>query len=236
MPKIRYLKVQFANPIFPAEIPYFRAAVIEATQRESSLFHNHTDDKGVIYRYPLIQYKVTERKASIICIEQGTDDIHYLFQQRDLKLRIGEREESFTIEDIHLQYFNIQLWQSRLHYALKDWQALNQENYQRYLGLLTEVERLQMLEGLLRGNLLALATGIGWQVPAPIEVGITRLKEERRLRYKGQPVLCFSLNFHTNVSLPEYVGLGKGVSVGFGGVRRMGEERVVDDNRMSNIL
>jgi hypothetical protein len=58
MPKIRYLKVRFAQKIFPTDIPLFRAAVIEKTERVASLFHNHKDDQQVIYRYPLIQYKV----------------------------------------------------------------------------------------------------------------------------------------------------------------------------------
>lgn len=216
MPKIRYLKVRFANEIHPTEVPYFRAAVIEATERQSSLFHNHTPDSGVIYRYPLIQYKLTQRKASVICIEQGTDDIHFLFQQRELLLRIGDRTEPFAIDDIHLQYFNIQLWNHRFHYHLRDWQALNQDNYKRYQALESEVERLQLLERMLTGHILSLAKGIGWQVDAPITVAITRRHDERWLSYKNQKTLCFNLDFTANVSLPDGIGLGKGGSVGFG--------------------
>ncbi len=84
MPKVRYLKVRFAQCIFPYDIPKFRAAVIEKTERIASLFHNHKNDQEVIYRYPLIQYKVTHRKASIICLDAGTDDIHHLLQHREL--------------------------------------------------------------------------------------------------------------------------------------------------------
>lgn len=100
MSKIRYLKVTFANHILARETPCFRSAVIEATQRQSSLFHNHKNGNGSIYRYPLIQYKPLYKKASIICLNEGTDDIHYLFQRRDLDLRIGSRQETFEIEDI----------------------------------------------------------------------------------------------------------------------------------------
>jgi len=222
MPKIRYLNVRFANAIYPVDIPRFRAAVIEASQRQSNLFHNHTPDSGVIYRYPLIQYKVVGGQASIICLEQGTDDIHYLFQQRELDLRIGQRQERFEIDDIHLQYFQLQLWQHRFTYSLRDWQALNQDNFRRYQALETQVERLQFLENLLKGNILSLASGIGWQVEDPIEVGITQLKEERWISFKQSKALCFSLEFTANISLPDHIGLGKGVSVGFGEVRGLG--------------
>lgn len=226
MPKVRYLKVTFANHILARETPCFRSAVIEVTERQSSLFHNHKKDKGSIYRYPLIQYKPLYKKASIICLNEGTDDIHYLFQRRDLDLRIGGRQETFEIEDIHLKYFNVQCWQGQFEYALKDWQALNQANYKRYMALDTEVERLQFLEKVLVGNLLAFATGVGWDVQGQLEAQITRMKGERWLPYKGQKVLCFSLNFRCNASLPNFIGLGKGGSLGFGSLLEIGNRKL----------
>ena len=222
MPKIRYLKIRFANQLMPWELPMFRAAVIEATGRQSTLFHNHGPGDTFLYRYPKIQYKITERKATIICLDDGTDDIHYLLQNRSLDLRIGDRQELFEIEDIHIQYPQLQTWQANFHYALKNWQGLNQENYQKYQALEGEVERLQFLEKMLLGNLLAIARDFELDSEIPIQLQITRMKEEKWLGYKGRKVLCFTLNFKTNLSLPDYVGLGKGVSVGFGSVKRFG--------------
>jgi hypothetical protein len=223
MPKVRYLKIEFANRIYASQVPYFRAAVIEATERQSSLFHNHQPDSRSIYRYPLIQYKALFKRAAMICLEAGTDDIHYLFRQRDLDLRIGNEQQTFQIEDIHLQYFNVQTRDTHFEYALKDWMALNQENYQRYTQLQTEVERYQFLDQLLRANLLTFTEALGFEPQIPLEVGITRMKDERWLQYKRQKVLCFSLNFRTNLSLPNFIGLGKGVSVGYGSVMGIGK-------------
>jgi hypothetical protein len=231
MPKIRYLKIRFANRLMPWELPLFRGAVIEATGRQSSLFHNHGPDDTFLYRYPKIQYKITERKATIICLDDGTDDIHYLLQNRSLDLRIGERQELFEIEDIHIQYPQLQTWQANFQYALKNWQGLNQENYQKYQALEGEVERLQFLEKMLLGNLLAIARDFDLDSEIPIQLQITRMKEEKWLGYKGRKVLCFTLNFKTNLSLPDYVGLGKGVSVGFGSVKRFGEVESRSENQ-----
>lgn len=228
MPKLRYLNLRFSNRLFPWEAPQFRAAVIEATRRQSSLFHNHRPPDGFEYRYPLIQYKVDQRKACIICLNEGVDDIHYLLQERQLPLRIGRRMEQFEIENVELDHFQVQAWQARFHYSLLSWQALNQENYHAYRRLETEVERLQFLEALLRSHLLAFATGIGWAAEDQLNARITRFKEEKWLSYKGKKVLAFTLNFSSNVSLPDYIGLGKGVSVGFGSVKRFGGvERLV---------
>jgi hypothetical protein len=223
MPKIRYLTIQFGQELFHREMPCFRAAVIEKTRRESDLFHNHKDDGAYHYRYPAIQYKVIGRRAALVCLNQGTDDIHYLLQHRSLDLDIGGQKRCFTIEDVHLAYHNVQAWQHRFDYSLQYWQALNQDNYRRYQALESEAERLLMLENLLRANILSFASGIDWQVQEPVEVAITRMKGETWLPFKGQKALCFSLNFRTNVSLPDYIGLGKGVSVGFGSVRGFGE-------------
>lgn len=223
MRKLRYLHIRFSNTLFPYEAPQFRAAVIEATQRQSSLFHNHQPPNGFLYRYPLIQYKVNQRKASIVCLNEGVDDIHYLLQNRELPLRIGRREEIFEIENVELDHFLVQAWQARFHYSLLYWQALNQENYREYCRLTTEVQRLQFLEGLLRSHLMAFASGIGWEAEQQLEAHITRFKGEKWLSYKGRKVLAFTLNFTSNVSLPDFIGLGKGVSVGYGSVQRFGQ-------------
>lgn len=225
MPKIRYLKLRFDQPIFPYDIPRFRAAVIEKTNRESGLFHNHDGDEGFSYRYPLIQYKVTQRKAGIICLNEGADDIHLLLQNRDMSLRVGQSVNDYHIEDIDLHYHNVQVWDHEFEYSLLNWMALNQEHYRRYRSLDgDETAQLDLLHGILRGNILAFAKGINWFVEERISVHITSIKEMKLLPFKGKDMPAFTLHFKTNVSLPDYIGLGKGVSVGFGVVRNCNDQ------------
>ncbi|MEZ5040683.1 MAG: CRISPR-associated endonuclease Cas6 [Saprospiraceae bacterium] len=223
MPKLRYLRIRFAQPIFAYDIPKFRAAVIEKTERVSALFHNHKDDTEVLYRYPLIQYKVTNKKASIICLEEGSDDIHYLLQHRELDLRVGDSTNSYTVEDVDLHYHMVQTWHTTFEYSLLNWIALNQKHHQRFKELEgDEKAQIELLSSILRGNILAFAKGINWWVEDTIAVEITKIKEIKTLpihkNYKD--VLTFSLNFRTNVSLPDYIGLGKRVSIGFGTVKQ----------------
>ena len=219
MPKIRYLKIRFSQNVFPNEIPRFRAAVIEKTQRESSLFHNHKSDTEFLYRYPLIQYKVTHKKASIVCLNQGADDIHFLLQKRNMDLRIGERTMPFEIEDINMHYHQVQTWDQQFDYSLLNWLPLNQKNHNIYNTLDKEADKISMLNKILTGNLLSMAKGIDWFVEDKLMVEITKIKQIKELERKRKKLLGFSVNFKSNVSLPDYVGVGKGSSVGFGVVK-----------------
>lgn len=224
MPKIRYLKVRFAQNIFPYDIPKFRAAVIEKTDRIASLFHNHKSDTEVLYRYPLIQYKVTQKKASIICLNAGTDDIHHLLQHRDMDLRIGDRTETFEVEQVDLHYHQVQCWNTLFEYSLLNWIALNQKSYKRYQELEgDEAAQIDLLTSNLKGNILSFAKGIDWWIEEQVQVEITKIKDIKHLpiHKNHKEVLAFTLNFKTNVSLPDFVGLGKRSSVGFGIVKRI---------------
>jgi hypothetical protein len=231
MPKVRYLCVRFSNPIFPYDIPFFRSAVIEKTDRVASLFHNHKDDTAVIYRYPLIQYKVTYKKASIICLNQGADDIHHLLQHRSMELRIGKNTQNFEVEDIDLHFHQVQVWDTMFEYSLLNWMALNQKYHARFKELEgDEKAQIDLLESILKGNILSFAKGIDWFVEDRIKVEIQKIKSLKLLPFKGRKVLTFCVNFKTNVSLPDYVGLGKGSSVGFGVVKLIENEK----NKLNN--
>ena len=68
-------------------------------------------------------------------------------------------------------------------------------------------------------NIISFAKGIGWDVDQQIKVDITTIHNSRPVNFKRQKVMAFDLDFTMNVALPDYVGLGKGVSLGFGTVK-----------------
>jgi hypothetical protein len=229
MSKTRYLHIIFSEPIQAYDIPKFRAAVIEKTKRESTLFHNHIDDHSFIYRYPLIQYKVTDKKASMICLAEATDDIHYLLKQKKFDFRIGKETLDYEIDDVRLKYERIQTWDETFIYNIHNWMALNQDNYREYQNLGSLIERMSFLEQLLEKHIRIFMEAMGAEEPVPLKVNLQEIKGDKHIEYKDVFHLTFSLNFTCNLSIPNYVGLGKGVSVGFGIVKQLGDK---DDNKL----
>lgn len=233
MNKTRFLHIIFSEPIQAYDIPKFRAAVIEKSNRESDLFHNHSEGSKFMYRYPLIQYKVTDKKASLICLCEATEDIHYLLKQRSFDFRIGKEHLKYEIEDVRLKYEKIQTWDDSFRYNIHNWMALNQDNYREYQQLDSLIERMQYLEQLLEKHIRIFMDAMDADEVVPLKIRLQEIKSEKHIEYKSIFHLTFSLNFSCNLSIPNYVGLGKGVSVGFGIVKKLGD---IDDtnNRSRN--
>ena len=223
--KIRILQVQFDTEIKGYEIPAFRGAIIDKVGRENFLFHNHLNDTKYLYSYPKIQYKQINRRPTILCIDDGVDEIHKFFEKKDWELNISGRWLNMKIADLRMNQFTMQVWDKTWKYQITNWVALNQENYKLYQNLQALTEKVEMLQKLLTGNLLSFAKGIDWTVDKPVELQISDLKNIRTTTLKQQKVLAFDIDFSTNIFIPNYIGLGKSVSLGFGVVKAVKNEK-----------
>lgn len=225
MNKTRYLKIVFDKNFNSYDIPKLRAAIIEMTKRESSLFHNHLDGNRFIYRYPLIQYKIQDKKPCLICLKEATEDIHYLLKERDFAFNINGKKYKFEIEDVRLRYVNIQTWDKEFRYNIHNYIALNQENYEKYRQLDSLSDRIIFLEDKLKSHIKTFASEMDANMPVDLNARILEIKNEKYIEYKGVFHLTFSLNFKTNLYIPNYVGIGKGTSIGFGIVKMLSDKR-----------
>ena len=77
-------------------------------------------------------------------------------------------------------------------------------------------EKITLLEKILTANILSFAKGIGVHIENNIECKITSISEPYFPTYKQTKLTAFDVEFKTNVFLPNYIGLGKSSSVGFG--------------------
>ena len=223
MKRLRTLLVNFNNDIPTHLIPAFRASIIEKVGREEVAFHNHLGDTQFVYQYPLIQYKMAYGKPAIVCIDEGVDEIHKLFEQRNWKINlIGETIE-LKVDRLDLKTTNLNIGNKEFEYQVYRWQALNEKNFREYNNLPSLMERIKMLERILIGNIISFAKGIEWQIEQTISLSITDVSLERLSKMKDISVTTLDVKFSSNCSLPEWIGLGKGVSKGFGVVRRIKE-------------
>jgi len=218
--KLRILTVVFTAQIEPYELPAFRGAIIDKVGEENILFHNHLE-KGFLYKYPTIQYKIINKQAALVCVDDGVDEIHKYFKHSDWSLWIGDKKIDIKVAKLFLNKFNLQVWNTKFYYSIRRWIALSQENYEKYKTIEAETERIEMLERILKGNILAFAKGVKWTVDKPIELKIINTPQTHLVKIKGTKLMSFDLQFTTNVFLPNYIGLGKHVSIGFGMVRQI---------------
>ena len=216
MKTLRILKVSFDCELAPHELPAFRAAIIEKAGREYNLFHNHLSDDEVIYRYPLIQYKILHKKPAIVCIDRGVEDIYFFFQKKNWDIKIGDKLLSLKVNTLKLDSIRLNVWEKNFTYRIRNWIALNQENYKIFKQLNSLTDKLSFLEKKFIGNILSMAKGVDWQIEKEITCKITKFEEPQLVPVKGQKLMGFNLEITTNVYLPEGIGLGKNITMGFG--------------------
>lgn len=192
--------------------------VLSATQLRSYIgykfaqdteFHHHDDNP---YRYPLIQYKRVDSKLYVL----GIGDYADLVLDRISGL------QNICLKNIQIPITNV-TFTKKQHTITDDittfefcspWIALNQSNYAKYNNL-DKTFRKKFLERILTANLLSALKGLGCMIDYDLYVKIKW--------FKHMPVTAHEHGFSgfygafvANVSLPQYLGIGKSVSKGFG--------------------
>lgn len=188
---------------------------------EYTLLHQH-DAGTLVYRYPLVQYKVIEGTPTVIGINEGSDVLKEIYHATQT-IRLGDREFRILQTGIDLR---------RVPFGLNDrissydfvtpWLALNQENYLRYYGLKNGDERRDLLRRTLIGNIISMSKSLGYEIPGRIKCDVEVVPQKRRL--KNVNLMAFAGRFHVNFQIPDLLGIGKSVSRGFGAVRQIRPE------------
>ncbi len=191
---------------------------------ELSLLHNHASDTSFIYTFPRVQYHIFNGDALIIGIEEGVDTVKYiehiltelLLNRQIYKIVVKTGIESEI-------YFGI-LKEPLSYSFLTPWLALNEKNYEQYQKLGTWAKKKELLEKILIGNIISMSKSLGYTVSEPIKVNIGNLKEVQT-KLKGIPMLGFLGTFSVNFAIPDYWGIGKSVSRGFGTIVKVGSNK-----------
>ena len=207
----------FEATISTAEIPYLRGNMIRLSGG-NPLFHNHRGGR-FNYTYPLVQSKRIDNHAAVVGIDQGALALADMFPPEGKYLfQLGPRQVETRIKDIIIR--NVELSCSAEEeehtYMISNWLPLNSDNYRTYLSTDTLVNRINMLERILSGNILSFAKGVGVFFEKPISCCLLNLSSMRTIRSKGIDLVSFNAEFRSDVCLPEYIGLGKSVSKGNG--------------------
>lgn len=214
---IRTLTVLYNTEISNKEISLFRGAVLKSLgDKANVLYHNHTGEETFRYSYPLIQYKRINGKAAITCVEEGADIIGQFLTETSEPLTLGNREATFEVEKVLPEKVDVCISETPIAYGLHHWLALNSKNYELYLGEESLIGKVQILERVLRGNILSLLKGIDIHLEEKLEIQITDILNQKLTTYKKVKLMSFDIAFKANIQLPSYIGIGKNASIGNG--------------------
>ena len=233
MNTIRTLVIQFANELSAKEIPLFRGAVIQSMEESNILFHNHTPD-GFRYSYPLIQYKRIKGKAAIVCINEGADTIGQFITNYDKPLIVGERVVMLDIGRVFPTKIRVQAWTDPFTYHIQNWLPLNSKNYKSFKDISDEQEKKAFLANILKANIISMMKGLDIKLDDEIKLDISWLSNSKVLQHKGILMTAFNAVFRCNVSIPNYIGLGKSASLGFGTVFLKKKTEQTDDEHIND--
>lgn len=183
---------------------------------EYNLLHQHNADK-FIYRYPMVQYKKIDKTPTVIGVNEGAEVLKEIYDEYD-KITLNGNEYEIVERGITYKKEDFGISEKLIKYEfVTPWFALNQENYRKYLSWDKE-QQTELLNRNLVGNVLSMSKSLDYQVPEKIKCH-TEL-QERSSSLKGNEIIVFRGSFVTNFQIPDYLGLGKSVSRGFGTVKK----------------
>ena len=215
-PLVKLLRVRFGFELARRDLGAFRGALVSHVGRDLDRFHNHAPGQdNFLYRYPLVHYRVEGRQAALLGLGEGLDDLRDLLNGPMPMLDINGRRVGLRVDDVQIDYHRPEVTNTLLSYEVRDYLPLNQSNERDFLDRDAYAQG-DYLSRLLTGHLLAMATGVEWQVPQRIRVEVEAARMLRPILYKGIKRVAFDVRFRCNLDLPPGIALGKAVAMGFG--------------------
>ncbi|HYX09958.1 MAG TPA: CRISPR-associated endonuclease Cas6 [Bacteroidales bacterium] len=187
-------------------------------KEKSELLHNHMGNGEFRFQYPKVQYKVIDRTPLLVGVKEGAELLPELFLKIK-ELDIDGKKYPVHQKNIESGSFEIGVTDASCTYEFQTlWMALNQSNHEKYQDR-EALARQQLLERIVTGNCLSFFKDMGLWVDDQIHVKGSF--KEKSTRFKNNRMLAFEGVITTNVVLPDYIGLGKAVSRGFGTIKQI---------------
>lgn len=185
----------------------------------SPLLHNHYQGGEFRYNYPLVQYKVIDQTPMLVGIGEGAQLLLELFLKIK-EIKIDTQVYQVSNKHIQAQKHLLQVDDTLHTYHFQTlWMALNQKNYQQYAQTDSK-QRTEQLKKIAIGNILSFYRGVDFYLKPEQKILIQVKVAEKNAQFKNQKMICFKGQFTSNALLPDYIGLGKSVSRGFGTILR----------------
>lgn len=221
MIKLKVGKLVFENVELSINQSHKLRGFIGEKYKQYDIVHNHDTVTGKeIYRYPLFQFKVIGRKPYVISVGEQTSVI-FKKMFMDIKSIEIQGQQIFIYEkQLCLGNYSFGETETKNIYKfITPWIGLNQENYKKYHMESNLKKQNVMLNKCLIGNIISICKGVGYRVDSMIECE-SKLSSIK-VKLKGIDVIGFLGTFKVNFELPDYIGIGKSVSRGYGAIEKV---------------
>lgn len=189
--------------------------------KEFNILHNHYGNKNFLFRYPQVQYKIIGDVIYILGIANNGEILKKI--SSDINSLDLDKHYNITEKIIFEKEFDIKPSFEEKHYKfITPWLGLNQNNYQKFITSKDWKDKKEILNKVLVGNILSMSKGLGIIVNKRLYAK-THF-EEKIVEYKGVKMNAFTGEFKIHYDIPDYFGLGKGVSQGFGCIKQIVDE------------
>lgn len=183
--------------------------------------HHKDDTAGFIHRYPVLQCKQMKTGLIVIGISQGADCLCRFAHDQSMP-GSGESTCRITARDPAVRSEPFGVADTRVTYEfLTPWLALNQQHAKKFYDLNGKLQRDAFMQKLLAAQLHTLAKSLDYGVSAPVCCDVK--VRFRRDRIGRENVMVFLGKFSTNLTIPDYLGIGLSVSQGYGTIKRITE-------------
>jgi len=194
----------------------------------TDLWHQHkqADTEKLHYRYPLIQYQLKQGKASITAIGEGVAALKLWLQNNNQAINwAGKKVQLSLLGYPTEQQVTVGITDKQTTYRLYKWIALNQQQYKQYVQAADFIVKTKILQQCLQNHLVALSFTLlpqNTQNTQTIESTLIDLTGQKIVNVYGNKLLAFDVVFSNNLKLPNFIGIGKAVSLGFGKQQPLG--------------
>ena len=171
------------------------------------------------YLYPRVQVKILNEQIYLIGVHEGVESIISLIEKFDI-LDFGNI--TFEIQNSDIEKYSNQFVPSEglIRYRfITPWVALNQKTGGRY-RFITNQEKSSYLNKLLGHNIVFIANEVGIDFKEKIftKINVSSLfPKPVDEKHWG----AFMGEFRTNFMLPNYIGIGNGITRGYGSIYGM---------------
>jgi len=187
------------------------------------------------YLYPRIQVKILDEEILIVGLNQGVEPI----------LKIQEKIKDLNFGDITFEVLDKSVFEEseafmftsslQKYEFVSNWVALN-ANTSKQFDAKNDKDKLQFLNNLLAKNIVFISQDIGFELPENIysQIIVSSL-EATKMDQNGWR--AFDGKFSTNLVMPDYLGIGNGITRGFGTISNAGVHEIgLFDSNEFNLL